>query len=756
LQICLQNSYLKYKKRKKIFFINQQKLLSDVFPFSISTSARLNDRQSRENRDCYEAQRVQVKGKMHMLKLHNLMRCLLCFAHQKLFDTKMVLFQIWSFIWKNFYTLIDKKNVKFLYKLNIQKKQKTKFCFLLFHNIIKVGKIFSLFFDFTKKNFLEASKNENNNLSQKIQEKNYVSKFKNSSLAALSQKPKNIYNTKVNLVSFPFSFNQVYSFNKNDILSQKHKKIFCVFLKYIKKSTLLFFENFCLFNCLKTQRYFFHNSNDFQILFHQQVKFSFMSSQKKNKHKKKFYIQSLMYCDYFTFFSFLEVFLIIKSQKSKNDSFLNFFHQYFNLYLIKNIDNMCKIDQIHLLKNFKKSFCKTNIEKFLKFFQKKVDCLNQKTLNSQIKQTNKLLINQIRIFNRLILFKLFYSYFEKILFHIYKTFILQQLQKYFFTKYNNNITLYDFLNLNFCIKNKCFKNSILKPIYFIYKYYYENFVVFQSIICSFFNSQKPIKLMKINFSKCEILNKWWFHFFEKNQIYRKNFVFRNLPLIHLFKFFFTNISKKQKSTVQLLHFHNMFWLLSNKINTKPTKLNKKYFFSFSAFFSSFLSQKSQNTILYRQMNFRKNTFLRKNIFHLNFEGYAVDLNFILKKKSKVFFVFQKMKTLQNIQIYLKQCQQILKISIGKKQLFFMKKIQKKMKMWCQEYKKNVSNCLFDSALIKLTTKKIFHYCDSMLLKYLWSWAQKTHPNKNKGWIQKNIFIFYIQKNGFLEKKLEKF
>lgn len=85
----------------------------------------------------------------------------------------------------------------------------------------------------------------------------------------------------------------------------------------------------------------------------------------------------------------------------------------------------------------------------------------------------------------------------------------------------------------------------------------------------------------------------------------------------------------------------------------------------------------------------------------------------------------------------------------------MKKLQRKMKLWCQEFRNNVLNCQLDSSLTTLATKKTFHYCDSMFLKYLWSWARKTHPNKSKNWIQKKYFHFLHSKKWFFGKRVGK-
>ncbi len=554
----------------------------------------------------------------------------------------------------------------------------------------------------------------------------------------------------------PFSLNQMFYVNKNSILNKTQKKMLYSFLKFIKKNTQIFFEYFCVLNCLKTHIEFFSNGNDFQILSHQQLKFSFFHFQQKNKTNMKICMQSLIYSDYLTFFSFFQGFPTRNIQKYKNYSFFNIFSIFVDLCSIKKIENLYKIDKIYLLNNLNKTFCETNIQKFFKCFQKKIVHLERKSFYSQKKQTKMLLPNQMRIFDEssVVLFKLFSCFFEKILFHLYKTSKLQQI-KMNFSKKSFFVSFFNFLCFqNFCMKNKFFQNSLFKPINSVYKHYYENFLLFYSMIYLFINHQKFLKNINIYFHKYHIFTKWFLKNFKNIQICTKNFVLKNIPSIYFYKIFSLNISKKQKSTINLLRFQKTFWLLSTKILLKSTKLYKKYFFSFSAFFSSFFIQKSQNGISYLQKKVRKNVFVVKNDFHLNFEGYSVSF-FIWKKNSQTFFVFQKNKTSQNIQSHLKQCQQILKNSIGKKQLFFMKKLQRKMKIWCQEYKNNVYNCQLNSTFAKLSAKKTFHYCDLMLFKYLWNWAQKTHPNKNKLWIKKKYFHFIHSKKWFFGKKVGK-
>lgn len=800
-------------------------------------------------------------------------------------QTNQVLyFHFWKFFCQNFHKLIDKQNLKFFYELNIKNKNNDKLYFLFSHNILKVSKIFYLFFYFIKNNvsktFTNKDKNKNYDQFQKILKIDYFKDLgKNFYLASRNKKfSKYILKSEIHQINSVFSLTQIFNFHKNNILNKTQKTIFCVLFKFIKENTQLFFEYFCFLNCLKTHIDFFQNWNDFHMLFYQQLNFSFFHVQSKNN--MKFPMQSLIYHDDFTFFSFLQIFPIINTQKNKNHYFLNIFSQFFNLYSTIKMKNLHKIDQIHLLNNFKKKICSTNIRKFLNFFQKnfvylfknyftlqKKKNLSQTftfsnfAISAKLTQRNKVLTafyqrsrhlqkllcclhsasqhkndalldcrtasqlfyimsesynipcktrfssshlnfvlsasrrlftgnclfyktkftvceskidksmskNKLILLQQLnqqvnqksrsdlfiILFKIFYSYFEKVLFHLYKTLKLQQIKNDFSKKYN----FVSFLNYpcykNFYIKNKCLKNFIIKPNDLIFKYYYENFVLFDFKVYLFLKNQKHFNSMKIHFHKCQILNKCFFKNFENHQIYTKNNIFRNIPLINLLKIFYINISKKQKKTMYLLYFQKKFWLLSKKILLKSTKFHNKSFFSFFSFCSSFLTQKSKNSIWSQLNKNRKKIFLLKNLFHFNFEGFSIYLNFIWKKKSQIFFVFQKKKTSHNIQIHLKQCQQILNNSIGKKQLFFMKKLQKKIKIWCQEYKNNLYNCQQNSAFVKLSIKKTFCYCDSMLLRYLWDWAQKTHPNKSKVWIKKKYFHFIHSKKWFFGKKVGK-
>jgi len=102
--------------------------------------------------------------------------------------------------------------------------------------------------------------------------------------------------------------------------------------------------------------------------------------------------------------------------------------------------------------------------------------------------------------------------------------------------------------------------------------------------------------------------------------------------------------------------------------------------------------------------------------------------------------FQKKPTRKAISMHMNECQKILQHSIGQTQLTFMKKLQRKIFVWCIYHKSS-------------STKKIFQLCDAIFMKYLWNWAKKTHPNKSKSWIRQKYFHLTSQKKWFFGKKI---
>ena len=109
-------------------------------------------------------------------------------------QTNQVLyFHIWKFFCENFHKLIDKQNLKFFYELNIKNKHNDKLYFLFSHNILKVNKIFYLFFYFIKNNvfktFTNKDKNKDYDQFQKILKIDYLKNLgKNCYLASRNEK----------------------------------------------------------------------------------------------------------------------------------------------------------------------------------------------------------------------------------------------------------------------------------------------------------------------------------------------------------------------------------------------------------------------------------------------------------------------------------------------------------------------------------------------------------------------------------------
>ena len=87
----------------------------------------------------------------------------------------------------------------------------------------------------------------------------------------------------------------------------------------------------------------------------------------------------------------------------------------------------------------------------------KIDKLVSKDMLILLQQLNQQVNQKSKSDLFIILFKIFYSYFEKILFHLYKTLKLQQIKNDFSKKYNFVSFLNDPCLKNFCIKNKCLK-----------------------------------------------------------------------------------------------------------------------------------------------------------------------------------------------------------------------------------------------------------------------------------------------------------
>jgi len=677
---------------------------------------------------------------------------------------KVFQFKNWLFFLKNLNKFIY-NNSKLFFQFNKTIKEETKFCIVFSQNIFcKIEKIFYLFFIFQKIISREIFKKTKTYSRQKILDS---TKFKKN-LNFIYNNELYEYNLTVkdHYKHFIYS-NFIFFLNSMNILKETQKNLFFVFFEFRKKNAQIFFEYFCLLNFFKTHIDFrplsSQNSNDFQTLLHLYLKFPFIDFLLETE--KNIYLQNLIYYDYSTFLSFLKIFLQKNIQKNKNFFFKPIFYKFFSFFSKKNISNLYKFDQIFLLNDLKKNFTETKIENFSRFNKK--NFIFDENAFVLPKQKNILLKNQTFNFDiSFLLVNLFSCSFEKSFFHLSKTFKLKKIKKYFLKKYNFLVFFnVSFFENFFSIQKKFFLNSSLeKPIDFLFKNYYENFVIYNFFICFNLNSKKIINLMKTHFSNFKKLNIWFSHILANVQMNNPNRKLKTFPLINLFKTFYVTMSKKWKGILQILRFQNMFWLISNTILFQSTKFYKHSFFSCTAFFSSFFIQKFQKIIFYNQNKFRKNVLFSQNSFYFHLDEFCVYFHSLWKKKNKVFFYFQKIKTPLDIQIHLKQCQLILKNSIGQKQLFFMKKLQKKIKSWCQKYKERLENGYLNykhhkqqnSIFVKASTKEIFYYCDLMLLKFLWNWSLRTHPTKSKYWIKKKYFHYIHSKKWFFGKKIGQF
>jgi RNA-directed DNA polymerase len=85
----------------------------------------------------------------------------------------------------------------------------------------------------------------------------------------------------------------------------------------------------------------------------------------------------------------------------------------------------------------------------------------------------------------------------------------------------------------------------------------------------------------------------------------------------------------------------------------------------------------------------------------------------------------------NINNYLQQIKQVIKKSKADAQDSLINKLAHKINLWCYYYR-------------IISNKKIFYSCDHIILKWLWRWSCRRHPNKKKNWI-KNKYFHVINK-----------
>lgn len=320
--------------------------------------------------------------------------------------------------------------------------------------------------------------------------------------------------------------------------------------------------------------------------------------------------------------------------------------------------------------------------------------------------------------------------------------------------------------------------------------------------------KKPHNVRFLSFSNIqdfvENFENFFYSFSKIQRFVPQNFIFKtfqekkqkNLFLNIFFlknSFFFENIFFQNNFFQKKLG--KTFFLFSKKIFFQNLKTNSEKFSQFSFFFyflfffnqiilPSFFSVvkskiQSKNVKKWsRQFSQRKKmSFLKfkKSLFCLNFKNFFVFLffefqkmfgvskNSLKKQKASTIFLFGTMPSQQAVKKHLQECKDVVQKQKGKTLNFFsvlflkkfqnkkfsvfygrgIQKLQKKIQIWCKKYKSPF-------------TKEIFEYCDFILLKFLWNWAQKTHPNKSKNWIRKKYFHLVSKKKWFFGKKWKKF
>lgn len=335
-----------------------------------------------------------------------------------------------------------------------------------------------------------------------------------------------------------------------------------------------------------------------------------------------------------------------------------------------------------------------------------------------------------------LLFTFFENLLEKTTLDISQEFHSLKLQKDFVKKFNPQKTL---TNSHFFFSQKFVKKFFLQPIVFLSKNYFPIFLTSQLNFLSFF--EKPA---------CQLNRFFSLYFFKKIwKGKRKRFFSPKGGEKNFFlskeKFFSSShfVEKRVK-------FFKNFWFLSKKFQWGGTKLPLIRLFSISPFFSTFFTAYSKNfeellpqkflSIFLSTKNFQSS---ETHFARVTFEGFCFQNEVHFQKKLKKMFFFQQQPTSERITLHLKKCKDIIKKGNGQKQVEFMTKLQKEIKNWSKLAKTN-------------STKRIFQYCDLIVLKFLWNWARKTHPNKSKMWIQKKYFHYIHSKKWFFGKKIGRF
>jgi hypothetical protein len=532
--------------------------------------------------------------------------------------------------------------------------------------------------------------------------------------------------------------------NQRKQTSEKYKKnLFLTSFKLYKKLLFLFVEYFFSANYLSSKNDSSQNFQDFELIFSQFLKVPLSSFEVKIKKTKSFLSNEIF------------------SGRMIDSSILYFF--------LKST-NFSKVDEIHLIQNLQKTLFQNKKNSFSKLLfpvltenQHGYEALKNKNmalkfssfcLPKQKKQKQSFLQGLSLTAETFFYSNVFSFDLEKNIFHLFRTFeakkIRTQVKKKTHFFFSSNL----FFFKNFFLINHFRKYSLINPLDLIFQTYHGNFLFYESTLLfflNFLNVRKFLKMFGPYFEKVTLSKGFLFHNLSFNSFFplnNDNF-FEHIFSISSFNPQTAPMIRNSKNIQSLLKFRNVFWLFSNKLGVSQIQHGRMNSLQISSIFSLFAFLEKRKFFSIKKNYFKNSFFVKMNFPGFNFRGLCLSVSFQHEKNLQRSFSFDTTLTRENIDLHLKECKKILKNSIGQKQLDFMKKLQTKIRGWCHRYK-------------RISKKSVFYYCDSMMLKFLWNWACRTHPNKSKYWIRQKYFhlihsknFSHVSKKWFFGKKIGK-
>lgn len=636
---------------------------------------------------------------------------------------KLLFYQ--NFFKSNFFILNCKKasktSAKNLFTFNKRRKYKQKKYFFLLGKKRVCKKIFILFFSnfntfVNKSSFFQPLPTVSSFLDKNEKTKEKLKFERNIPIPSENEKEKSFFSPLEKLY---------FSKTKGNLKKLYAKNIFLNSLNISKKILQIFVDYFLNLSFLKTQNDSFDNLNTFLMIFHQYIKLNLFTFHATLQKKKKIFLKN--FCSFSLFHE--NFFFVLKKDfspfpgidKSHYISFQKYsFGEKNQSFLQKNqtknagftIKFLCLCSLVHLF-HFEKS-----IFHLLTFvFMRKTPCFSflfgeQNLFSFQVVQQK---LKPLSI-------KQLWRKFKK------KVTEVPHKQKHMmvFCVHKQNI-------FYFC--KKFLKSFSLNPIFFIFKHFSSRFLFFNNNILLFLKNKNCTKCVGTLFEKSQNLKK---HFFSKIHI-KNTLSFKNKNFSWFYFLFELWPLFQQQKRIKYLFYQKLSWIFSKNFLFLPTKAGSLNIFQICPFFSSFLGMNSLNLLRKEQKKFLEVISQKRILSIANFEPFSFSFSVQNKKGLQNFFFVSKKPTNKSIKLHLQFCKAILKNAKGQSPFYFMQKLHKKIYNWCQKYK-------------RIYTKEIFYYCDSILLKYLWNWAQRKHPKKSKIWIRNKYFHFLHSNQWFFGEK----